>query len=42
MASPRGLSEGKTEPPDYIFMFVSANVPGITYEINFGIVVLHF
>ena len=30
MASPRGLSGGKTEPPDYILMFSSANVPGIT------------
>ena len=29
MASPRGLSGGKTEPPDYILMFSSANVPGI-------------
>ena len=36
LASPRGLSGGKTEPPDYILMFSSANVPGITYEINFG------
>ena len=36
MTSPRGLSEGKTEPPDYILMFSSANVPGITYKINFG------
>ena len=36
MASPRGLSGGKTEPPDYILMFSSANVPGITYKINFG------
>ena len=36
MASPRGLSEGKTEPPDYILMFSSANVPGIPYKINFG------
>ena len=36
MASPRGLSEGKTEPPDYILMFSSANVPGITYTIIFG------
>ena len=35
MATPRGLSEGKTEPPDYILMFSSANVPGITYKINF-------
>ena len=35
MASPRGLSVGKTEPPDYILMFSSANVPGITYKINF-------
>ena len=35
MASPRGFSEGKTEPPDYILMFSSANVPGITYKINF-------
>ena len=32
MASPRGLSGGKTEPPDYIFMFSSANVPGVTYK----------
>ena len=36
LASPRGLSGGKTEPPDYILMFSSANVPGITYKINFG------
>ena len=36
MASPRGLSVGKTEPPDYILMFSSANVPGIPYKINFG------
>ena len=36
MASPRGLSGGKTEPPDYILMFSSANVPGITYKMNFG------
>ena len=35
MASPRGLSGGKTEPPDYILMFSSANVRGITYKINF-------
>ena len=42
MASPRGLSGGKTEPPDYILMFSSANVPDITYKINFGICVLHF
>ena len=36
MASPRGLSGGKTEPPDYILMFSSAHVPGIPYKINFG------
>ena len=36
MASPRGLSEGKTEPPDYILMFYSANVPAIPYKIHFG------
>ena len=36
MASPRGLSGGKTEPPDYILMFSSANVPAIPYKINFG------
>ena len=36
MASPWGLSVGKTEPPDYILMCSSANVPGITYKINFG------
>ena len=36
MASPRGLSGGKTEPLDYILMFCSANVPGITYKIIFG------
>ena len=36
MASPRGLSGSKTEPPDYILMFCSANVPGITYKMNFG------
>ena len=35
MASPRGLSVGKTEPPDYILMFYSANVPAIPYKINF-------
>ena len=35
IACPRGLSGGKTEPPDYILMFCSANVPGITYKINF-------
>ena len=35
MASPRGLSGGKTEPPDYILMCCSANVPGISYNINF-------
>ena len=27
---------GKTEPPDYISMFYSANVPGITYKIIVG------
>ena len=27
---------GKTEPPDYILMFSSANVPAIPYKINFG------
>jgi len=37
MAPPRGLSRGKTEPPDYILMFSSANVPGITYKINFKV-----
>ena len=42
LASPWGLSGGKTEPPDYILMFSSTNVPGITYKINFGIFVLHF
>ena len=43
LASPRGLRWGKTEPPDYILMFCSANVPGITYKIScFGIFVLHF
>ena len=36
MASPRGLSVGKTQPPDYILMFSSANVPGITYKMKFG------
>ena len=36
LASPRGLSVGKTEPPDYILMFSSANVPGITYKNKFG------
>ena len=36
MASPRGLRWGKTELPDYILMFSSANVPGITYKIHFG------
>ena len=35
MASPRGLSGGKTEPPDYILMFSSANVSGIPYKIIF-------
>ena len=34
LASPRGLIWGKTEPPDYILMFSSANVPGITYKFN--------
>ena len=29
LASPRGLSGGKTEPPDYILMCSSANVPAI-------------
>ena len=38
MASPRGLSGGKTEPPDYILMFSSADVPAITYKINLGYV----
>ena len=36
LASPRGLRWGKTEPPDYILMFCSANAPGITYKIVFG------
>ena len=36
VASPGGLSVGKTEPLDYILMCSSANVPGITYKINFG------
>ena len=36
LASPRGLRWGKTEPPDYILMRCSANVPSITYEIDFG------
>ena len=36
MASPRGLTGGKTEPPDYILMFSSANDLCITYKINFG------
>ena len=35
MASLRGLRWGKTEPPDYILMFCSANVPGIIYKIHF-------
>ena len=35
-ASPRGLRWGKTEPPDYIFMVCSANVPSIPYKINLG------
>ena len=43
LASPRGLIWRKTEPPDYILMFCSANVPGITYEISFWVFcVLHF
>ena len=42
LASPRGLIWGKTEPPDYILMFSSANVPGITYKIKFEFFVLHF
>ena len=42
LASPRGLRWGKTEPPDYILMFCSANVPGITYKLILGIFVLHF
>ena len=37
LASPQGLRWGKTEPPDYILMFCSANVPGIPYKIDFGI-----
>ena len=36
IACPRGLSGGKTEPPDDILMFCSANVLSITYKINFG------
>ena len=36
LASSRGLRWVKTEPPDYILMFCSANVPGITYKIKFG------
>ena len=36
MTSPRGLSGGKAEPPDYILMFSSANVPSITYKSNLG------
>ena len=35
LASPRGLIGRKTEPPDYILMFCSANVPRITYKIKF-------
>ena len=33
LASARGLVGHKTEPPDYILMFCSANVPGITYKL---------
>ena len=36
LASPRGLIWGKTEPPDCIVMFCSANVSGITAKIYFG------
>ena len=36
LASPWGLIGRKTEPPDHILMFGSANVPGITYTINLG------
>ena len=35
LASPRGLRWGKNEPPDYILMFCSAYVPGITHKIIF-------
>ena len=30
LASSRGLRWGETEPLDYVLMFCSANVPGIT------------
>ena len=33
LASPRGLTSGKTKPPDYILMCCSANVPVIPYKI---------
>ena len=42
LASPRGLRWGKTERPDYILMFCSANVPGITYKIMFFDFFIHF
>ena len=42
MTSPRGLIGRKTEPPDYVLMFSSANVPGITYKLIWGFFVLHF
>ena len=42
VASPRGLSKGKTEPPEYILMFSSASVPGMTYKLVLSIFVLHF
>ena len=36
MASPRGLSGGKTESPGYGLICSSANVPGVPYKIKFG------
>ena len=42
LASPQDLLWSKTEPPDYILMFCSANVPGITYKISFDNFVVYF
>ena len=41
LASP-GLLWDQIEPTDHILMFCSANVPSITYKINFEDFVLHF
>ena len=42
MASSRGLSVGKTEPPDYILMFSSANVQVLHIKLLFGTYVILF